>query len=68
MNQKYKTVYYPLVSVYHNYERGAGKRIMLFQIFIMSAIRYFNKWGWVFDFSRKQVNAQAIQKFKEVIK
>ena len=43
MHKKYKTIYYPLVSVYHGYESGANKSFKLFKIFIHSAITYFNK-------------------------
>ena len=45
MHQKYRTIYYPLVSVYHGYESGANKSLKLFKIFIYSAFIYFNKWN-----------------------
>jgi GT2 family glycosyltransferase len=64
MHKKYKTIYYPLVSVYHGYESGANKSFKLFKIFIQSAITYFNKWGWFFDKDRKQMNKKALSQFK----
>jgi GT2 family glycosyltransferase len=63
MHQKYKTIYYPLVSVYHGYESGANKSYKLFKIFICSAFTYFNKWGWFFDQERKQMNKKALSQF-----
>jgi GT2 family glycosyltransferase len=54
--QKCKTIYYPLVSVNHGYAGGAKKNIKLFIIFIHSAIRYFNKWGWFCDKERHKIN------------
>jgi len=60
MHLKYKTIYYPLVSVYHGYESAANKKIKLFKIFIISAIKYYNKWGWFFDFDRKKINKKAL--------
>ena len=64
MHKKYKTIYYPLVSVYHGYESGANKSFKLFKIFINSAFTYFNKWGWFFDKDRKQMNKKALSQFK----
>lgn len=63
MHQKYKTIYYPLVSVYHGYESGANKSFKLFRIFIQSAFTYFNKWGWFFDNERIQMNRRALSQF-----
>lgn len=64
MHQKYKTIYYPLVSVYHGYESGANKSFKLFKIFVRSAFIYFNKWGWFFDKERKKINKKALSQFE----
>jgi GT2 family glycosyltransferase len=64
VHQKYKTIYYPLVSVYHGYEREANKSIKLFKIFIQSMILYFNKWGWAFDKERKEINDRTLAQFE----
>jgi GT2 family glycosyltransferase len=64
MHQKYKTVYFPEVSVYHGYEGGANKSFKLFKIFLESMFTYFNKWGWFFDTERKQMNKKTLDQFK----
>jgi GT2 family glycosyltransferase len=64
IHKKYKTIYFPKVSVYHGYESGANKSGRLFKVFIKSAIRYFNKWGWFFDFERKKINDNTLMQFK----
>lgn len=64
IHQKYKTIYYPLVSVYHVYDSGANKNFKLFKIFISSAFTYFNKWGWIFDQERKQMNNNTLSQFE----
>lgn len=64
VNIYYKTIYFPLVSVYHEYERGANKKIKLLIIFINSAIQYFNKWGWFFEKNRKTINKKTLNQFK----
>lgn len=63
MHQKYKTIYFPQVSVYHSYDSGANKSSRLFRIFISSAITYFNKWGWFFDRERIIVNKKTLDQF-----
>jgi GT2 family glycosyltransferase len=64
MHKKFKTLYFPKVSVYHGYESGANKSGRLFIIFIQSAITYFNKWGWFFDSERSKLNKVALDQFK----
>ena len=64
MHQKYKTIYFPKVSVVHGYESGANKNPKLFKIFINSAITYFNKWGWFFDSERNKINKKTLFQFK----
>ena len=60
VHEKYKTIYFPDVSVYHGYEGGANKSFKLFKIFLLSAFHYFNKWGWFNDRSRKWINDRAL--------
>jgi len=61
---KYRTIYFPKVSVCHGYESGANKSGRLFKVFVKSAIMYFNKWGWFFDFERKKINEDTLMQFK----
>lgn len=63
MHEKYKTIYFPSVSVYHGYESGANKSSRLFKIFLKSAFTYFNKWGWFFDKTRAEVNEKTSSQF-----
>lgn len=64
MHKHYKTIYFPVVSVYHGYESGANRSRKLFNIFLNSAITYFNKWGWFFDSERKKINKKSLQQFQ----
>jgi len=64
INQKFKTVYYPKVSVYHEYNSEANKNKKLFKIFLRSAFNYFNKWGWFFDKNRSFINKKTLDQFK----
>lgn len=64
IHEKYKTIYFPEVSVYHEYDSGANKSSKLFKIFIKSLIIYFNKWGWLLDKDRKKINIETLSQFK----
>lgn len=63
INLKFKTVYYPNVSIYHGYDSGANKSKKLFKVYLKSASIYFNKWGWIFDKERKRVNKKTLKQF-----
>ena len=58
MNQRYKTLFYPKVPVYHTFTRGSRKNLKLSLTHIISSIKYFNKWGWWHDAERTRINKQ----------
>jgi GT2 family glycosyltransferase len=60
IHMKYKTVFYPFVSVIHEFQKGSYKEFRLFKIHIESALYYFNKWGWFFDKTRRRINDNAL--------
>jgi GT2 family glycosyltransferase len=64
IHEKYQTLYYPIVSVYHEYHSGANKSLKLFFIYIKSAIVYFNKWGWFFDKKSIKANKKTLSQFQ----
>lgn len=61
IHEKFKTLYYPEVCIIHKHERGAVKSFKLFFIFICSAIKYFNKYGWFVDVDRKVINRKLLK-------
>lgn len=48
MAEKYRSVFYPNVQIYHHWERGAYKSWKLTLVTIQSAIYFFNKYVWKF--------------------
>jgi len=54
-----KTVCWPEVSIYHTFARGSAKSFKLLWVHIVSAIRYFNKWGWLWDPERRRLNKKT---------
>lgn len=49
-------------AVSHGYEKGSSKNIKLFKIHVESAIKYFNKWGWI-DKERVKINNECLEQF-----
>lgn len=54
-----KIVYYPKVSIIHAHKAEHKFNKKLLVISIRSAIKYFNKWGWIFDSERKRWNREC---------
>lgn len=57
-----KIVFYPHETIIHNYEKGSYKSKYLLLIHIISAIKYFNKWGWFNDKKRNEINQSIYKK------
>lgn len=56
-----RTVFVPHVAIVHDYGRGSYRNWRLLWHHMVSAARYFNKWGWVRDPERDRINARALR-------
>jgi GT2 family glycosyltransferase len=56
IGSKYKTVFYPHISIVHGYARGSYVNLKLTRYHIESALKYFAKWSWFRDDERKTLN------------
>lgn len=56
-----QTVYLPEARIIHAYRSRQGRRMKTVLHHAMSAIRYFNKWGWLRDAGRSRFNERALQ-------
>lgn len=65
LHEKYKTLYYPLIPVYHKFSRGSHSSFRLFWIHVTNIIMYFNKWGWWKDSFRKEANKRVEEQIAE---
>lgn len=62
-----RTMYYPEVSVFHEYAKGSYKNRKLLGYHICSVVKYFNKWGWIWDSNRKKVNRRFFDNWNHVV-
>lgn len=61
IHQKYRTVFYPEVSIVHHHAQESYTNLKMLWIHITNLIRYFNKWGWFFDKERRNVNKETLK-------
>lgn len=60
IHQRYTTLYYPEVAIYHKFSRASRHSLKMFYIHMKNIIMYFNKWGWFFDKERDAVNKRLL--------
>jgi len=56
MHERYVTLYYPGETIVHDHRRESYKSMRLLRIHAINMVKYFNKWGWIFDSSRRRIN------------
>ncbi len=64
IHEHYKTIYYPHVTIVHKHGKGSYKSRKLLYYHVSSMIRYFNKWGWIFDNQRDTINSKTRKQFQ----
>lgn len=63
IHKKYKTIFYPAVHVTHVHAKESYKSKKLLINHILSAVKYFNKYGWVFDNHRRKINKEFLKTY-----
>jgi GT2 family glycosyltransferase len=54
-----RALYYPQVAITHEYQKGSYRSSRLAWHHVWSAVKYFSKWGWVFDAERNRLNRRS---------
>ena len=58
-----RTTYFPGATIVHAHEAAHKKSKKMMMVGLKSAVKYFNKWGWFFDFERRKKNRNAITNY-----
>lgn len=61
IHRNYKTIFWPEVSIIHDHRASSYKSWKMLRIHLVNMFRYFCKWGWIFDYERKQFNKQTLR-------
>lgn len=56
IHEKWKTMYWPGVTIIHEHQQASQKNFKMFLIHFYNMIKYFNKWGWFYDPKRRVYN------------
>ena len=60
MHQKHRTIFYPDAFIVHAHAANSYESLYMLCIHIFNLIKYFNKWGWIFDEERKNINRKIL--------
>ena len=64
LHVKYKTLFFPSVSIYHRFSRLSYHKWSLSVQHMISVVKYFNKWGWIYDSGRRRFNKVLLKEIK----
>lgn len=64
IHAKFRTVFYPHAEIVHDHARESYKNLKMLWIHVSNMIKYFNKWGWIFDAERARVNSKILESLK----
>lgn len=63
IHEKWRTLYYPPLTIYHAHAAESRKSMKMLRIHAANMIKYFNKWGWLFDSKRRKYNRRVLKNF-----
>ncbi len=65
VHKQFRTEFYPQAEITHNHAQSSYKNYKMLRVHISNMCRYFNKWGWIFDRERKEINKQICAKIND---
>ena len=65
MHARYRTLYYPSVTIYHKFSRASHHSLKLCFYHMLNMTRYFNKWGWWNDPERDEFNRRCLKEISQ---
>lgn len=65
MHSSFLTLYWPKVTITHAHRASSYHSFRMLLVHATNMIKYFNKWGWFFDSSRKKYNKEIIDYIKK---
>lgn len=61
MHRCFRTMFWPEVAIVHAHRAASYKSKKMLKIHITNMIKYFNKWGWMFDRERREWNRELLK-------
>ena len=66
MHEKYMTIFFPEVSIVHAHAAASKTNKKMLKMHILNMIKYFNKWGWLFDLKRRNINKRVLGELQKM--
>ena len=60
VHAQFRTVFFPPAIVVHDHARASYRNLRALWIHTSNMVKYFNKWGWIWDSTRAQVNRATL--------
>lgn len=67
IHRDYLTVYFPHTAVVHHHAKASYHNAKMLWIHMVNMCRYFNKWGWLIDKERNEMNKNTIESLNQKI-
>lgn len=65
IHTQYETQFFPNVSIVHSHQAASYKSMKMLWIHSFNMMKYFNKWGWIFDKQRKKMNQACLERLQK---
>lgn len=65
MHAEFRTVFFPGATVVHDHAKESYKSRKALWAHIRNSIRYFNKWGWIYDPDRTRINLETLNRLAD---
>lgn len=65
IGQVSKTVCLPTLLIQHAFSKGSYRDAKLLKHHLWSMVLYFNKWGWICDKERREINQRCLKKIRK---
>lgn len=60
MHKYYRTMFIPDATIMHAHRAASYKSKKMLKVHVINMIKYFNKWGWLYDTERSTWNKQLL--------
>jgi len=64
IHSKFRTVFFPEASIVHHHAQSSYLNLKMLLVHTSNMIKYFNKWGWIFDKERRTINREILKQLK----
>jgi GT2 family glycosyltransferase len=61
IHRQFRTVFYPYATIIHHHAHSSYIESKMLFVHIQNMIKYFNKWGWIFDSERRKINRRILK-------